>query len=108
MPKAKASSATPATPDVPAAAAAPATVTKSEAVRQSLAAGLTNPEEALAWIRDKFGIVMTPQHFSAVKAHDKRRGTGSNADALVAMESIKPLVLTHGIEKVKRMVELCG
>ena len=107
-------SATPATLVTPAAAAAPAipavsTVSKSEAVRQAIAAGLQGGEEAVAWIEEKYGIKMTAQHFSAVKANDKRRTNVSNfGDALAAMETLKPLVLSHGMEKVKRMVELCS
>src|SRR5271157_1374812 len=104
-------SASPATPAAPAAAAAPAApaMTKSQAVREALAAGIESPEEGVAWIRDKYGLEMKATHFSAVKAHERRRGIGGNSgDAIAAMETLKPLVLSHGIEKVKRMVELCG
>jgi len=62
----------------------------------------------IQWIREKYGFEMTSQQVSQIKAHDKRRGTGGNsADTLAAMETIKPLVLSHGIEKVRRMIDLC-
>src|SRR4051794_30274835 len=100
-------------------------VSKSEAARQALAAGLESPEEATEFIRKKFGIEMSRTHFSAVKSQIKKRGGGAKPrgrpgrkpkavvegylapppkqrdgdgepDLLEAMEAMKPLVASLG------------
>ena len=48
-------------------------ISKSEAARQAIAAGLESPEEATEFIRKKFGIEMSKPHFSAVKSQLKKR-----------------------------------
>jgi hypothetical protein len=108
-------------------------MTKAEAIRQALAAGFLGPQQGTAWIRDKFGIEMTPQHFSAAKTqHNKRAGlppgkrgrkpksltvegylapparksAHSEADVIGALEALKPLVAAMGVERVKRLADL--
>jgi hypothetical protein len=112
------------------------TVKKAEAVRQALAAGHDSPPEAVAFIKQRFGIDMAKQHFSAVKSQLKKReaeGGGEpkkrgprkteavegnvapppkkaagQPDLLAAMEAMKPLVASLGADKVKRLVDLLG
>ncbi len=43
-------------------------ITKSEAVRRTLADGVDQPADGVAYIRDNFGLEIGPQHFSAVKS----------------------------------------
>src|SRR5947208_3486632 len=49
-------------------------ITKSEAVRRALADGVDQPADGVAYIRDNFGLEIGPQHFSAVKATEKKKG----------------------------------
>src|SRR4051812_14267357 len=48
-------------------------VTKTEAVRQAVAAGVGSPGAAVDYIKDKFGLDMSRQHFSAVKSQLKKK-----------------------------------
>jgi hypothetical protein len=111
---------------------------KSEAIRQAIAAGFDGPQEGTAYIRKEFGIEIAPSHFSSVKANEKKKGgapkgkpgrkpkvasqsvegylapppklhpVGAQPDLLAAMEAMKPLVDSLGKEQVKRIVELLG
>lgn len=102
-------------------------ITKAKAVREALAAGVEAPEEAVAYIKKQFNIDISRQHFSAVKSTIKaKKGTGrskapqgylsppgprstkSGPDLIDAMEAMKPLVASLGVEKVKRIAELLG
>src|SRR3954447_25866786 len=49
------------------------TVSKADAVRAALAAGIDTSPEAVAFIKQRFGIEMAKQHFSAQKSQIKRR-----------------------------------
>jgi hypothetical protein len=48
-------------------------ISKAEAIRRMLAEGIENPSVASAEIRTRFGIDVTPQHFSATKSQMKSR-----------------------------------
>jgi hypothetical protein len=114
---------------------APAAVSKSEAARTAIAEGIEAPQDAVAFIKTRFGIVMDPQHFSAVKSQMKKkegvppakRGrkpksqavegylapppnprADGDATLLAAMETMKPLVASLGVAKVKKLAELLG
>src|SRR5262245_7829720 len=49
------------------------TITKSEAVRRALADGAEQPSAGVAYIKSRFGLEIGPQHFSAVKAAEKKK-----------------------------------
>src|SRR4051794_11734926 len=113
-------------------------ITKSEAVRRALADGVDQPADGVAYIKDNFGLEIGPQHFSAVKATEKKKGEAvpkgkpgrkpkaapsqavegylappqpapsGNSELLAAMEAMKPLVASLGKEQVKRIVDLLG
>ncbi len=108
-------------------------ISKSEAARRAIAAGVEQPTEASAYIKSQFHLDMTPQHFSAVKSQMKAklgkvlikprsetrggvstsrgtRGSGSfdDTDLLAAIEVMKPLVAAFGVDKVKRLADLLG
>ena len=62
---------------------------------EALAAGIENPYEGVAWIRERYGIEMQNTHFSTVKANERRKNTGDNsADLLTALETLKPLEIS--------------
>jgi hypothetical protein len=113
------------------------TISKSEAARQAIAAGLDSPEEATNFIRKQFGIEMSKAHFSAVKSQVKakaaegtpapkgkpgRKPKAASGDvtlptkpraagetALIeSLETLKPLIAHYGATKVKRLVDLLG
>lgn len=48
-------------------------ITKSAAARAAIAAGKAKPGEALPYMRERFGIEMSPQHFSAIKSNMKKK-----------------------------------
>lgn len=102
---------------------------KTEAARQALLAGKESPVEAVAFIRQRFAIEMSPQHFSATKSlirkkerettppvtarrtpvrQEDARPNNGDTGVMEAMEAIKPLIATLGAEKVKRIVDLLG
>ena len=101
--------------------------------REAIAAGMETPDDAVEFIRKKFGIEMSKPHFSAVKAQEKKKTMSAPAkrgrkpkaavegylappkivptgegDLLDAIEAMKPLVASLGVEKVKRIAELLG
>jgi hypothetical protein len=49
-------------------------ITKSEAVRRALADGVDQPADGVAYIRDNFGVEISPTHFSAVKSTEGKKG----------------------------------
>lgn len=112
-------------------------ISKAEAIRRAIAAGVEGPAAGAQYIRKEFGIELTPRHFSATKAQQKNRGSKSavpvkrgrppkiepeggylspppkprsagEADLLAAMEAIKPLVDKLGKEQAHRIVDLLG
>ncbi len=105
-------------------------ISKSDAVRQAIADGVDNPVDGIAYIKSKFGIDIGATHFSAVKSSDKKRAStpkgkpgrkpktmnaapkrspkGGEGELLAAMEAMKPLVDSLGVESVKRIAELLG
>ena len=46
-------------------------VNKAQAARAALDAGYEKPQQAVSYIKNTFGIEMTPTHFSAVKSQMK-------------------------------------
>ncbi len=110
---------------------APATekkaISKAKAAKAAIAKGYGKPIDAVKYIKEEFGIDMTPQHFSATKSNLNKKALAaepatpakprpvraSHGDAvdhelLVAMEAMKPLVSSLGADKVKRLVDLLG
>lgn len=113
-------------------------VTKSDAVRAALKEGVDKPQDAVEWIKTKYGIEITPQHFSSYKSQIKkqegtgggvgggngqRRGHRSNAEATATItggagvnngspaelaRAVKSLVERHGAGAVKEMVDVFG
>jgi hypothetical protein len=112
-------------------------VSKAEAVRRALAAGSESPEEGVAYLLDNFGIVMDRQTFSSNKSQEKNRQAKKaevsakskpgrkpkaavegylapppkhrgNGDVLETLEALKPLIASHGADKLHRLVDLLG
>ena len=108
-------------------------MSKAGAARAALAEGYYVPKQASAYIKEKWGIDISPQQFSAEKSRIKLRAGGASsfgpggilpnfaalaggprggipgeADLLQALELMKPLVEQLGADKVKRMVDLLG
>src|SRR5690349_12832038 len=50
-----------------------ATMTKADAVRAAVTDGADTPAEGVAYIKTKFGIDITPQHFSSYKSQQKAK-----------------------------------
>ncbi|WP_145243467.1 hypothetical protein [Urbifossiella limnaea] len=51
-------------------------MTKADAVRAAVAEGVTKPQDACEWIKTKFGIDITPQHFSSYKSQQAKKEGG--------------------------------
>lgn len=93
------------------------TISKAEAVRQTLAAGVTKPKEASAYIQQTYGLEVKPQVFSAYKSLDKKKKkkggrkapgravAGGAADSPVELaRGVKQLVATYGADAVADML----
>jgi hypothetical protein len=118
---------------VPARAAELAkTVSKAEAVRQALAAGLDGLDDIAKFVKAKHGHEIPKPQISAYKAQTKakaaaaalnpvaeiisnpaiqqaaKHGGGGETDLITAMEAIKPYVIEHGAERLKRIIDLLG
>lgn len=104
-----------------------ATMTKADAMRAALRAGVESPTAASQYIRNRFGIEVSRSHFSAFKCNERKAGNSEtpgaakgdptlplrleaidDGDLLIALEMIKPLVASLGADKVKRIVDLLG
>jgi hypothetical protein len=117
----------------PAREAEPAkTVSKAEAVRQALAAGLDGLDDIAKFVKAKHGHDIPKPQISAYKAQTKakaaaaalnsdadlkpnsavqqaaKHGGGGETDLITAMEAIKPYVIEHGAERMKRIIDLLG
>jgi len=100
------------------------TMSKSEAVRQTIAAGIDNPTEGSKHIKEKLGLQVTAQMFSTIKSQAKRkkgkkRGrmsavptavpgpkkpvNGHVVNAVDLARGVKSLVETFGAEAVRDM-----
>lgn len=98
-------------------------MTKADAVRAAMAEGVEKPQDACEWIKTKFGIDISPAHFSSYKSGFKKkegdtRGNGRSSAKAVAGDSvrngspvalakqIKHLVDTYGVEQVREMTSV--
>jgi hypothetical protein len=109
-------------------------ISKKEAVKRALAEGVQGPAEGADFIRKRFGLEMTPQHFSTYKSSLKsaagkppaRRGRKpgrpaggegdevapvarkSSGDAVEAAREVKELCERYGSDTVRGLSELFG
>ena len=111
------------------AEAAEGTISKMEAVRQTLAAGIEKPQEAVAHIKEKFGLDVPTAIFSSYKsaintkkgATPGKRGRKANANSakvatatngnvcgsgIQLAQDVKALVGKYGAEAVKGMADV--
>lgn len=92
------------------------TISKAEAVRQTLAAGITKPKEASAYIQQTYGLAVKPQVFSAYKSlgRKKRKGGrraagraaagGAGGSSVELARGVKQLVSAYGADAVAGML----
>lgn len=111
-----------------------ADMTKVDGVRRALAAGKVLPGDGTDYMMNEFGIHMTREQFSTTKSQLKRRAgkakgkpgrkpkatiegylappakrsAGGETELIAAMEAMKPLVSSLGVERVKRLADLLG
>lgn len=50
-------------------------ITKSQAIRDAIAAGFDKPQAGSAWIKEQYNIQVTPQMFSTVKNTSRKQGS---------------------------------
>jgi hypothetical protein len=121
-----------------AAAPSTPSVSKAEGVRSALATGIESPSDIVDFLKNQYGIDMTKQMVSSYKSQQKARDSKTEAPApkgkpgrkpkaasgdvllptkppsrsdtvlLETLEALKPLIATHGAERVKRLVDLLG
>ena len=98
----------------------PALMSKMDAVRAALKEGVKKPAEGVEFIKEKFGINIAPQMFSAYKIHaGKKSGRGRKAMAngytnhgrnldgsLELVIGVKQLINKHGADKVVEMAKV--
>ena len=111
----------------PATADVAKTVSKARAVREALSAGMDSPGEIADFAKSNFGLEIPKMRASAYKAQVKARGSrpakrgrppksashprivpAGEGDLLDALEAMRPLVASLGVEKVKSHAELLG
>src|SRR4051794_14887217 len=113
-------------------------MSKTDAIRAAMAEGIESPGDGVDFIRKRFGLEMSKQHFSATKSKLKTmEGTkkaapkaapkaaskpqpvgdyqtppeqpaGRDGNLLDALDQMKPLIAQYGPDQVKRMVDLLG
>jgi hypothetical protein len=113
-------------------------MSKTDAIRAAMAQGIESPGDGVDFIRRRFGLEMSKQHFSATKsklksAEDMKESApqaapkaatkpqpvgnyqtppeqpaGRDANLLDALDQMKPLIAQYGPDHVKRMVDLLG
>jgi hypothetical protein len=102
------------------------TISKADAIRAALQAGIESPTAASEYIRKRFGMDVSRTHVSAFKSQKKKAENPESpgpvegylappkleaigdGDLLDALEMMKPLVASLGADKVKRIVDLLG
>ena len=102
------------------------TISKTDAVKAALDAGVEKPKLGVTYIKETFGLDMSPSHFSQMKTLGKKKSNGSavTQSASIApassnghhaqagggvaesVEAIKGLVDRMGAEEVVRIAEL--
>ena len=50
------------------------TPSRSAAVRKALEAGFEGQQEGIAWVRQRYGLEISPSQFAAAKATEKKKG----------------------------------
>ena len=86
-------------------------ITKSEAVRRAVAEGVDKPQEGSAFIKEKFGLQVTPQHFSTYKSQQKAKegkGSGGRSKRLKEHERGNGFVPTELMRQMIVLVEEYG
>lgn len=86
-------------------------MTKADAVRAAVAEGKLKPQDGCAWIKEKFGIDITPQHFSSYKSSEAKK-TGApgrrgrkprEAAAVVATPNGAPVATGGAVDLAKQL-----
>ena len=109
---------------VPEPAVKATTITKADAMRAALAEGIEAPGDAVDFIKKRFGLDITPQHFSANKSLERRKAgkaapdhpalpppppspaAGDVPELLAAMGAIKPLIAQYGAAQIRQIIDL--
>src|SRR5688572_10070274 len=100
---------------------------KSDAMRAAIAEGHDKPQAASAFIKEKFGLDVTPQVFSTFKSIENKKngnkgrrssrgakpegnvtGNGLVADPADLARNVKKLVEQHGAKAVADMAKVFG
>jgi hypothetical protein len=108
-------------PSTPGSAPA-ATVSKADAVRAALKAGVAKPTEAVAYIKETFGLDISAAMVSTYKGNEKKRAGkrrrrgrpanawvnantgGSSGDVVDLVRQVRGLVDRYGAAQVKQIV----
>src|SRR5262245_33452154 len=107
-------------------------VSKAEAVRRAMAAGMQTPAEGVAFVKDHFGIEMDNKTFSLNRSQQRARAgkaasgkpgrkpwtavqattafasRANGGDIFSDIESVKALIGKHGKAGLKRLVDAIG
>lgn len=72
-------------------------VTKAAAIRAAIAAGKDSPDEGIAFIRDRFGLDVSKQHWSASRSQFKRKEGLGGPKAARAPRKAKQATASEGV-----------
>lgn len=98
-------------------------VKKAEGVRRALAAGLDSLDEIDSFLRTEFGIEMPRTMISSYKGQEKAKAaraaggappgrkpvhspSHSDGDIISDIETVKELIEKHGVDGIKRLVDV--
>lgn len=127
-PQLKVEEPTPEVPVLPTPTVLEKTISGAEAVRRTLAEGIEKPIEAVAHMKEKYGVDMKPQVFSSYKSTEQKRAAGGQnpvssrpgrprtytrpaapiggSSPAEAAESVRDLVERYGPDEVKKLADL--
>jgi hypothetical protein len=81
------------------------TISKAEAVRQALAAGMESPPDGTGFVKATYGFEMTPQMWSSYKAQEKARQAKKAAGKPKSQPGRKPKTTVEQLDKVVKTIQ---
>lgn len=92
------------------------TLSKTDMIRQAIAAGQVTPTAGTNWIREQFGVTLPTNLFSTTKYSLERRAKSNTrvvsrpntpaVDPVELVRQVKQLVNKFGAEQVRSMIEV--
>jgi len=85
-------------------------MSKTDAIRQAIAAGHSKPKAGVEWIKSKYGLDVSTQTFSTTKFQDAHKGVKGKKGRPATQPAPKPAPVTGSapaVELAKQVKVLC-